>query len=772
MGNLPAETTSFVGRRREVSEARSLLGRARVLTFTGTAGVGKTRLALRVASEVGGSFPDGVWVADLGAVPPGARLAHAVLAAMGFDYIAAGPPTTVLARHLADKRLLLVLDNCEHLLASCAELVCSLLAAAPDLKILVTSRQALGVGGEFLLTVRPLPTPGPDHPASWNAIASYEAVQLFMERASAALGGDQLSEGDGMLVARLCRRLEGIPLAIERVAAMWRFLGPQQIHSRLDDLLGLDDRDSRARPSRHRNLRAAVGWSFDLCTPEEQRAWAVLSVFRDGFDLEAAEALLTEVVPEGGQVLALLSRLVDKSVLAAERCDGEMRYRLLHPIRQYGRSRLRGNGEETAVRDHYREYYQRLLASAEAEWFGPRQSEWFARLRRDRANVRSAIEHSLRGEHTEKETPAGLWIAVPPLLHGLGSVGLPGEGRHRLDGPLDRRPLPARTRARALYMDGRLALLRGDTAAAGARQAECRTLAQASGHPEAVAHAAQLDGLVALFQNNYSAALPKLEEAHDAHRATGYLRGQWTALFTLALGCCLSDHPRTTMLAEQCLNLCETHGAQVSRSSALLLLGLHSWRRGDNDRAIDILQDVLRLADSTGSPLSAAFCLEVLAWATAREGRREHAAVLLGAARTARHSAHVELSSLGPLLAYHRECRDHLLDALGEGPCVAAIEGGAALTPGQAAARVLGTPPVLSAIQPVHPAETLLSRREAHVAKLVSQGLSNKEIAAKLVISPRTAEGHVQRILNKLGLTRRTQIAAWALANSARRDGT
>ncbi|MGY5124225.1 ATP-binding protein [Streptomyces nigrescens] len=345
-GNLPTEVTSFVGRRWEVSEARRLLARTRLLTLTGAGGLGKTRLALRVAAEVRRSFPEGAWVVDLAPLTDGALLAQTVLTALGIDHDLARPMLPVLSDHLADKRLLLVLDNCEHLLDSCAELTRSLLAAAPHLQVLATSRQALGVDGEHLLTVRPLSAPDPNRPPA-AALTQYEAVRLFIDRAAAVVPGFTVGDDQGAAVAGICHRLDGIPLAIELAAARLRVLSPQQILERLHDRFALLSRGSSAEPARQQTLRAAIDGSFELCTPSERRLWAYLSVFRGGFDLEAAEEVCTDDGLSQGEILDVVTGLVDKSILIREDHRDHVRLRMLETIRHYGRSLLdQGAGSE------------------------------------------------------------------------------------------------------------------------------------------------------------------------------------------------------------------------------------------------------------------------------------------------------------------------------------------------------------------------------------------------------------------------------------------
>ncbi|MEU9126406.1 LuxR C-terminal-related transcriptional regulator [Streptomyces sp. NPDC048506] len=761
-GRIPAEVTTFVGRQHEMSQARTLLTRSRLLTLTGAGGIGKTRLALRVARDVRRSFPDGAWVVDLGPVEDGALLAQTVLAALGLDHSSALPALTVLVDHLADKQLLLVLDNCEHLLNASAVLVRMLLAAAPGLKVLVTSRQSLGIDAESLLTVPPLSTPDPDRPPPPKAMMRYAAVQLFVERASAVLGDFTLGEDDRLAVAGICHRLDGIPLAIELAAARVRVLCPQQLLTVLDDRFALLDQGSRAAPARQQTLRAAIDCSFDLCTPQEQWGWARLSVFCGGFDLEAAEAVCAGEELAREQVLGVIAELVDKSVLTMESRRGLGRYRMLETIREYGRDLLRLGGEETAVRRRHRDHYRALAARAEADWFSARQENWSTRLYLERTNIRAALEFCLSTPH---DVGAGLALATSLWGNALGAGNL-DEQRRWLGQALARDTEPTPARVRALWADGWLALLLGDFSTAKARLDACQDLAERLGDAESLAHAVQFAGLTALFGGDFPAAVRLLEEAYDRHRATADLWAEWTALFLLALVYCLTDNPRASAMAEQCLALCDAHDARWSRSYPLWLLGLQHWLGGDAQRAIPLLQDGLRIARSGRNLLCAAQCLEVLAWATAKDGCGEQAAALLGAAQTTWQSAGIALPGLGRLLHYHSECEARLRASLGDTAYAAAVKMGTELTLDEATDYALGEPPTPpTTLRPAHPPMPL-TRRQRQVIELLAQGLTDKQIAGKLVLSPRTVEGHVYRLLAVLGFDSRTQIATWAVENS------
>lgn len=346
----PTELTSFVGRRDEAAEVRRLLSAGRLLTLTGPGGVGKTRLAGHVARQVARVFPDGVWLVPLAALQDEAFVPHAVIEALGVRNESVRPPLDILVEYLRERRLLIVLDNCEHVLRSCAVLAATVLAATEGVRVLATSRHRLGLVGERLFEVPPLSAPAPEEVAAGTVAAErFPALRLFADRAAAVVPGFTVGEGNQAAVARLCRRLDGLPLAIELAAVRVRSLGVDRLVERLDDRYRLLTGGSPASAPRHRTLRSAVDWSHELCTAQEQLVWAWLSVFVGSFDLAAAEAVCAGEGIDSADVLDAVAGLVDKSVLVREETGGQVRYRLLVSLRDYGREKLAELGEVTAT---------------------------------------------------------------------------------------------------------------------------------------------------------------------------------------------------------------------------------------------------------------------------------------------------------------------------------------------------------------------------------------------------------------------------------------
>ncbi len=767
--NLPADVTSFVGRRHELSEARRLLSRTRLLTLTGVGGVGKTRLALRVAEKLRRTFPDGVWQVELASLQDPGLLAQTVAAALGLRDQSARSPAATLAEYLADKRLLLVLDNCDHLLDACAELVDPLLRAAPGLRVLVTSRQALGVNGEHVLAVFPLSVPDPDAgPLAVGALEQYEAVTLFADRAAAVLPEFALDASNVDTVVRLCQRLDGIPLAIELAAVRLRALSLQQLLNRVDDFFELLSADSGTVLPRQRTLRSLIGWSFDLCSPEERLLWTRLSVFSGGFDLDAAEEVCPGEELARDTILPLLAALVDKSILLRDEYGSRVRYRLLETVRQYGRERLAHSGEEDVLRARQRDHYLRLARQAEASWQSQDQVDTLLRLRRERANLRVALDYCL----TEPgQARVALDIAATLWSYWIFSGSL-GEGRRWLDRALALDPHPTPTRAKALWVNSFLALLLGDMAAARPMLAECQELGQRLGDAAALAYAAQFLGLAALFQGDYPRAVTLVEEALAGHRARGDRNGEWVTLYQLALTATLRGDARAEELCTEVLALCEARGTQWTRSYALWVRGLELWRRGDPRRSATLVQEAIRLKRPFDDQWGIALCLEVLAWVVADTGEHERAARLLGAASMVWRLNGTSFP--GHVVSPHHQCEEQLSRALGDESFQAAFRSGTDLTLNQTMAYALGEKTNRAGkgqALGLRAAKTL-TRREWEIAELVAQGLSNKEVAHTLVIAQRTAEAHVEHILRKLGFTSRSQIAAWVAAQKPHTPGS
>jgi predicted ATPase/DNA-binding CsgD family transcriptional regulator len=762
---LPAELTSFVGRRQQLAEIRRLLSSSRLLTLTGVGGAGKTRLALRTAREMQRAFPDGAWFIELAALGDPQLLPHTIATALDLHHVS-GNPLADLTDHLQEKQLLVVLDNCEHLTDACAVVVSKLLAEAPGLRVLATSRHVLDVEGEQALAVPPLSTPE-DAAVPAGEASHYESVTLLVERARAVDPQFQITDENRGAVIELCRRLDGLPLALELAAVWLRALSPAQILDRLEDRFQLLTTGRRTGPARHQALDAAIAWSFDLCSPEEQLLWTRLSIFSGGFDLEAAEEVCAGDGIGREDVLELLAGLVGKSIVVRQHDmeHGASWYRMLETIREYGARRL-SSAQAEAIRLRHRGHYRSLANRFAAEYFTSHQAEWYLRLRREHGNIRAAIEFCL-GHPGEAD--AALDIAAPlwPWWH----AGHLREGLQYLVRALDLAPGPTRSRGYGLFAASNLAIHLSEFDRALALLAESGELAERFGDELLAARVKQCQGHALLHSGHPAEAVPLLEAARDDARRLGQPRDEWRDVNLLCLAMMFLGDPRAEDLGRQAVELAEEHGAEASKGWALWDLGLAQWRTGRHQDAARSLRDGIGLFLPMRNLDGVSVCVQGLSWCAASSSPDEHAAHLLGAAEAVWRAIGGNVSQ-AVYREFDRRAEERLRSAIGDHRFEAAFAQGAAYPLDQAVAVALGRDSARSSATPatkVHP--TIpggLTRREWEIAQLLAEGLSNKQIAARVVISHRTAETHVENILTKLGFTSRTQVSRWAIDQHGR----
>jgi len=754
-GNLPAEMTSFIGRHREAAELKRLIEVSRLATVTGAGGVGKTRLAVRVASQVRRAFPDGVWFVDLGALQDPGLVPEQVGFALGLRNHSGRVASEALSEYVSDKQLLLVLDNCEHLLEASARLLSELLRAAHEVRVIATSRQPLGIAGEHVLalTALSLPEAGTPPPPP-ESFSRYEALTLFVERAQAATSSFAVTPDNHAAVVELCRSLDGMPLALELAAVRLRMLSPEQILARLDDRFDLlTSRDQSMHP-RQRSLHALIDWSFDLCTPDERLLWTRLPVFPGDFDLDAAADVCADDEFDQGAVVNALAGLVDRSLLVPERSGPRMRYRALETVREYGRSRLADPGQRTDLRRRHCEYFLDLARTAEAEWCGPAQRDWVARLADEHDNLRAALAFSLTEPGGER---SGLELAGTLWLHWLMN-GCLSEGRRWLDRALAATEEPGREGAKALWADAYLRLYQGDIDGASSQLERSRQLSEALDDADALAHVVEFQGAAALLSSDWATATTRCQDALARHRALG---NQFSVIMTLArwamAAYLMGNVDQATACHADALSASEECGETWGRSTVLWMHAVVLFDHGELARAEEAARESLRLRHAFEDRVGMAQCIEVLAWIAAAKGAHDRAARLLGVVQPL-------WSSTGGKLFPHVQdrdtrCRADVSRALGPQPFDAAMQRGARMSIDEGIAFVLGEErPAPSA---GGPRVGGLTRREQQIAELVADGLSNRDIAARLVISQRTAEAHVEHILSKLSFNSRAQIAVW-----------
>ncbi|MBF6245676.1 protein kinase [Nocardia elegans] len=760
-GNLPAELTSFINRRNELSEIRNLLTSSRLVTLTGIGGVGKTRLALRAAAARRQDFADGTWFVELADVTTLSLLTSVVAATLGIRDEPDASLLEVLIKRLSTTTALLILDNCEQLVEPAAKLTDTVLRNCPDLRILVTSREPLNIAGESVVRVTPLTTPGDEEPAPQRR--RFDAMTLFSERAAAAVPGFQLDHKNQAAVAQICARLDGLPLAIELAAARLRSMSAQQIVQHLDDRYALLTHGSRAAPTRQQTLRWCVDWSYDICTPTEQRLWARLAVFAGTFELDAAEQVAgRDLTPHSA--LDVLSALVDKSILIREEVDTVVRFRMLETLREYGRQRLHESGEYHELRRRHREWYQQLVLDAEAGWLSHRQPEWIARIDREQSNLRDALSAML-GDETSEAADAALRTTAA-LYEFWFFRGQYGEGRLWLERAIartDARSIP--DRAKALRADVQLAAAHGDFPAAQNSLQMARLLGEQDAPPSVRAQIDHADGILALIRGDLTRACTSLTNAVEVLPSPKPSVMYVNAMAYLAWAYEMrGDMTQTAAWCRKLLSITETSGELSYRCGALRGLGVAAWQHGDTSRAQRLIHAALQLNRTLNSPVAAAFCLESMAWIVA-DADPERAAVLLGAVDDIWQVVSRTATIYPTIAPFHQECEQVARRALGVRKFDSAFRRGRSIGMDGAVAVALGQAHTGAASR----SPATLTKRERQVADLVAQGLSNKQIAARLVISQRTAEGHVEHILTKLAFTSRAQIAAWVADDAQQR---
>ncbi|MDL4821110.1 ATP-binding protein [Actinomadura opuntiae] len=752
--NLPRVATSYVGRRSETAQVCSMLRWGRLVTLTGPGGVGKSRLAEAVAARTAARFADGLVFVDLTEVREGGLLPDLVATRLGLHNRSRRPALQLVTDRLGEDALLLVLDNCEHVVDAAAAFASAVLAACPHTAMLATSRQSLGVAGEQVLHVPPLPVPATDAAPSLRELTRYDAVHLLVERASVVLPGFEITDGNSAAVVQVCRRLDGLPLAIELAAARLRSLSLQQIADRLTRRLPLLAAGPRTVPERQRTLRATIDWSFSLCSPAEQALWRRVSVFAGTFGLAAAEEVCAGPGLAREEVLDALDGLLDKSVLIREEHGDVARYRMLETIRERGHELLYEAGEGTDAFRRHRDWIDRFTTAADTHWAGPEQLGWITRLRSEQANLRAALEWSLT-----EPGEAGAVLRIASRLDEYWTFfGHSAECRQWLDRALAATSADHPDRPRALAFCALHAVWILDLDAAADRLTEADQLTADSRDELLGALLNYVRALAAQIRTDTRAA-DLAAEAAAVFRAHGDVRRELHPLwiFGVSSGYRRGEVEEGRRALRRMLDLCEARGETRYRAMAQFGLAYLEVERGDVELAEQLARESLRNLMKIGAGSGTAYLLDNLAWIADRKGEHVRAATLFGAAATLWQAigSAPEVAVSGP----HRAHKSSTLAALGDDRFERAFAAGRGMTWPEAAGFAL------EETEPGAPADGArpgsLTGRQRQVAGLVAEGLSNRDIAAKLVISQRTADSHVQNILDKLGFRTRAQIAAW-----------
>jgi non-specific serine/threonine protein kinase len=748
--NLPAKFTSFIGRSRELAAVTAAIDAHRLVTLRGAGGVGKTRLALQVAAALRDTFGQGAWLVELSAIRCPGLLASEVAKVLELPDMAADEPDEALARQLAESDLLLVLDTCEHLVTACADLARVLVDRCPDVRILATSQEPLGTPGEEVMVISPLEVPGED----LAAIARSEAAQLFLDRARAVVPGYSLTTANAGAVARLCRKLDGIPLAIELAAVRLRSMSADEIADRLDDrfrILGT----TRNPTGRHRTLRAAVAWSHEQCTPQEQLLWAQLSVFPAGFTGEAAQAVGGPHTPQ------VLARLAEKSIVGVEEePDAGHRYRLLDTMREFG-AELLTSADAIGARHRHRDYFLRLAQSAAPQSAGPHQARWMTWVRQETDNLRAALAYSFT---TPGQEATGLAMTVALRCYWL-MTGAYSEGMHWHELALAACP-GSRDNAWATFGAGILAARQGDLAAAGPLLEQATTLAAALPDPRLAAYVSDAQGTVALHGGDVVTALERHSDALAYFEESGFADAPALVCYCKLATACMrnSELDRAIELCEQCASRCQEAGEQWALGIAAWVRGGARWLSGDNEAAMEDALASLLIKESLGDRRAMTMCLDLIAVLLAARGDAGQGDFVRAAELRGAGDAMWETLSappqLGPAYAAIRTgCADRCREALGGERFEAAHRRGMAKSLAEAIAVARGEAPAAVPLEPKP-----LTRREREIASLVAKGLGNREIAGQLFLSKRTVDSHLEHIFAKLSITSRTQLANWVIS--------
>jgi predicted ATPase/DNA-binding CsgD family transcriptional regulator len=751
-GNLPAEATSFIGRRRELTEVRKKLTEARLVSLVGPGGVGKTRLAIRIATDLRRGFRGGGWLVELAEVLDPALVSNAVMAALDLRDQAASAPTAILLGYLRDKELLLVVDNCEHLLEAAGRIVTDVMKAAPGVRVIATSREPLSVPGEHVVPVPPLELPPSRAAEPLASVQHNEAVRLFTERATAASGAFELTTANQAAVVELCRRLDGLPLAIELAAVRTRVLTVEQILDRLTDRFGLLTGGSRAALPRHQTLRTTIEWSHDLLADGERAVLRRSCVFAGRFTLEDVESVCTSGDAPAAQALDLLSSLVDKSLVMKEDANGLACYRLHETMREFAGLKLAEAGEEETVELRCAEYYRSTggLSALEGRY---RLLEWLAWADLEIDNVRAVLQRCVI------RTDAERGIDLAANLGWYWVTRATSEGMRWLDELLALEGGSLGTRAWAYFIRGFLAVLKADPVAAKPALQAAMATARQAGQRDALTEALSIASIAEGITGDRASARRLLDEAQGT-TSPAYPAGTLSVLQARAFnGFFEADLDAVRSAASEGARLAREAGDLYGLEMMLLNLGSAALIAGDLGESKPLLAESLRIADQMDDRVALFYLLDAFGCHAALSGQARLAAQLLGAADTVRTEVGANIMPfLAPLLA---QARESAAAALGTTRFTAEFEAGRRLERDEASALALGKPARAAVAASGRAGTGPLGEREAEVARLVADGLTNKEIGGRLFISERTVDSHVRSILNKLGFSSRAQIAAW-----------
>jgi predicted ATPase/Tfp pilus assembly protein PilF len=654
--NLPQQLTRFIGRQREVAAVRSLLQQTRLVTLSGPAGIGKTRLALEAATGLVDDFVDGVHFVELGPVSDSELIPETVASTLRIREERGRSITQTLTDYLKQRQVLLVLDNCEHVIDACAQIADTLLRAGPNLSVLATSRESLGIGGETIFRVPPLSLPDPEHPTDLATLAEHEAVELFVDRARSVKSGFALTHANAASVAELCVRLEGIALAIELAASRVKVLSVQQIADRLGDRLNLLTGGSRTAAPRYQALAAAIDWSYNLLTEAEKTLFRRLSVFSGGWTLEAAESVCAGDRVDGSDVLELLTGLIDKSLVVSDERDGQERYRFMVTIQEYAVKRLTQSNEAAAVYRAHADFFLAFAVQTESKLKSPDQKFWLERLTAEHDNIRAVLSWA-----TNQDTARGLHLAGALAdfwyLHGCWN-----EGRRWLSEMLALAPASAESahRTKALNAAALIAQFQGDGRAARSLVEQALALSRQSNDARQTALALNTLAMITADHGGFALARTFLEESLTIRRTLDDTALVASTLNNLGvLACWQGEFGRAQSLFDESLAMAQKAGDRHRTALALLNRGELASKLGQLPLARSLVGQALAVARDMHDRVLIPKALNTLGKLSLLQGDDAAAAVLIEESLEAfrqlgdKHWVAIALVSLG-VLAHHR----------------------------------------------------------------------------------------------------------------------
>jgi predicted ATPase/DNA-binding CsgD family transcriptional regulator len=767
--NIPIPLTSLVGRQKDVEEIGQVLSSTRLMTLLGPGGVGKTRLAIEAAYAAAGKFDNGVCWADLASLIDPSLIPQTIAKARELYLAPDQTPLEGIENYLKSKQVLLVLDNCEHLIAACAELVEHLLNVCPNLQVLTASREQFGIFGEVTWQVPSLPIPDLHPLPPFESLLEYPSIRLFLERAAAVSPGYTLTELNAQPIALICQKLDGLPLAIELAAARIKLLSAKEIASRLDDRFELLTGGSRNALPRQQTLRATLDWSYELLTETEQRLFRCLSVFPDCFSLGAAEQVSrsNSVIPEIINFLDLLLQLVNKSLIKVESevpaSESETRYQMQETIREYAHEKLVAAGESVAVHSTYVNYYLWLVKDGEPKLYNQEQSAWIDQLEVEYDNLRAAIEWSLEYQDIESAAQLVMYLGRFWQLRGYYC-----EAAMWLERILAMQSMADQTRAKLLLSRSLVTQVQGDYENAAAMVEDSLKIFITLGDISGIAEVKAVMGIIRVFQGEREKGIELLEESRKTFQESG---DEWqTARVLLYISDSynrMGNNKTAVPLCQECLAIFTKLGDPWGIAFASGIAGEIARKEGDLLQAKEYFRNNLVFHWQHGQKGEIPYPLETLALIAVSEKKFDRAVCLWGAAEVFREQANVPLPP-----AYQTDYHKSLAVAhekLGEKAYIAALEQGRSLPPADvidlATYDDIVFPQIASTMAEEAVAEIRLTKRELEILRLVATGMTDAQVAEMLFLSPRTISKHLESIYSKLQVNSRTAASHYALSH-------